>query len=197
MRQPRIKQLKLAQCLVCAVLLSVVAGCAPPAHLRPASAPEDGHLNEVGIAAVGVSSRPYVDENANFATQMWYTRELDKRWILSFISAYDDGAALAGGALRFEAISTNVFSTGAEVEGGGLWGAVSLPMDVHLHNRIHLYTAPKLGNWGSELTPFIPLGLNARLSGGLYLRLEVQMSWADFDYYNRRTHAAAAVTYDW
>ena len=193
----QVRRSKLLGKIAGAPILGAALSCAPPAHLRPPSAPEQGHTDEVGIAVVGVSSRPFVDEKASRSTQMWYTRELDRRWILSFISAYGDGALLAGSALRFEAVSSNTFSTGAEVEAGFLWGAVSVPIDLHLHDRIHLYAAPKLGNWGAELTPFVPVGLNTRLSGGLYLRVELQMSWADFDYYNRRTHAAAALTYDW
>ena len=73
----------------------------------------------------------------------------------------------------------------------------SVPLALRIIDQTWLYSAPKLGNWGPEITPFVPLGLTVRIVDGFSLRCEGQLSWADWKYYNRRLHLGLGGAIQW
>lgn len=180
-----------------AVLIAVVASaCAPVASFRPASGLMPDRSLEVGLGAARVSRRPYVDEPSATAGQAWVTGELGgHRVALSAISAFDSDALALGGALRVNAVHADRFTGGVEGEVGYLWFGVSTPIALRLFDQTHLYTAPRIFNWGIDLAFGIPVGLSVRVYDGFVLRAEWQRSWQDFKYYNRRDHVGGAVAY--
>jgi len=181
--------------LALAVVIALSA-CAPPAHLRSAALPPNAH-SELGAAAVAVTPRPYVDEPTRRVLQAWYTGRLSDRWAWSLIGAADDGAALAGGALSVQALRFERVTLGVELEGGVLWAAASVPVELRGPGELRFYAAPKLGHWGPRLSPFVPVGLSAPLGAGVFLRAEVMWSWAELQHYNARLHGSAGLAYAW
>lgn len=181
--------------LVLVALLSLL-GCAPPAHLRPGALPL-GTQSELGAAAVAVTPRPYVDEPTSHILQAWYTARLSERWSWSVIGAADTWAGLLGGALSVQALQLSPLTASVEIEGGVLWAAMSLPIELRVPGELRFYVAPKVGHWGPRFAPFIPVGLSAPLLSGISLRAEVMWSWADLEYYNARLHGSAGLAYAW
>ncbi|HKO94661.1 MAG TPA: hypothetical protein VJU61_26080, partial [Polyangiaceae bacterium] len=84
-----------------------------------------------------------------------------------------------------------------ELELGLFWAGASVPVTLQLWRGTGIYTSPRISNWGAEVTPFIPVGLTSELFGGLVLRAEAELSWANFQYYNRRLHWGFAVAHQW
>jgi hypothetical protein len=182
-----------AACLLAALLL----GCAPLASFRPPDALGPERQTEIGAGAVALSPRPYVDEPSALTGQLWATRKLASWLHVSAVGAFDDEALAAGLALQAVPVLTDLFAAGAEVELGYAWGAVALPMALRPSGWLSSYTAPRLGTLGDRLTPGIPGGVSVRVVDGFQLRAEVQVSWADFDAYQRRMHAGVAGVYAW
>jgi hypothetical protein len=178
-------------------LLPSLAACAPSQGFRPAGAVDTERPRELGVAFSSVEARPYVEETAQYLGQAWWTVRLDERWALTTLAAFDSSAAAAGAALRFQIASGQRAALAAEVEGGFAWAAVGAPATLQLWRGLALYTAPRLGTWGSDITPFVPLGVSAQIARSLALRAEAELSWADFRYYNRRLHWGFAIAHQW
>lgn len=113
---------------------------------------------------------------------------IGEAWSLSALLAVDASAVAAGAALRRDLVRGRYLTASAEVEGGFGWIAVSLPAALSIIPELGLYCSPRLGNWGPALTPFLPCGINVDLPQGLSLRGELQLTWTDFEPYNRRLH---------
>jgi hypothetical protein len=171
--------------------------CAPSQSFRPAGAPGLDREHEIGIAFSSVQPRPYVTESAEEIGQGWWATRLAEPWSFATVLAFDASALAVGAALRLDAVSTRIFTLAVEVEGGFAWGAVSLPVAVRVWDDVGAYCSPRFGNWGSDLTPFLPCGVQAELVDGVLLRGELQLSWADFEAYNRRAHWGLAVALQW
>lgn len=168
--------------------------CAPAQSLRPALPP--GRDAEVGVALARVGPRPYVVERARPLAQGWYTRRAGERWLSSIIVGFDHAALLAGAALRFQPWQ-GPLSAALEAEAGFAWAALSVPLAWQPSELVGVYCSPRLGNWGPELTGFVPCGLSAALGRGVVLRAELQLSWADFVYYNRRVSTGFGLAQQW
>lgn len=171
--------------------------CAPSQGFRPAGALDYGRDDEVGLAVSRVSARPYINETAQYVGQLWWSTRLDARWVLSAVGAFDEGSAAGGAAVRLDLASGRWAALAAEAEVGLFWGALSVPMTLRVWRRLGLYSAPRLGTWGPEVTPFLPLGISMQILDSVSLRAEGQVSWGDFKYYNRRVHWGLAGAYQW
>jgi hypothetical protein len=185
-----------------AAFAAFVGGCAPLADLRPASGIMPGRSVELGMGAAALSPRPYVEEDWRSAGQLWVSADSAPYWTLSAVAALDRGAALkkslaVGGAARINTVRTDRIASGAEGELGYAWIALSFPFALRTVDETWIYTAPRLGNFGSDVAFWLPLGVSTRLYGGFMLRAEFQTSWEDFKYYNRRTHWGGGVAYQW
>lgn len=156
-----------------------------------------GRGSEVGLGVSRVSPRPYINEASQYLGQAWWSTKLDTDWSLSAIGAFDEGSAAGGAALRFDIASGRWAALATEVEGGLFWAAFSVPMSFRVWRSNVLYTAPRLGTWGPEITPFIPLGASVQIAETLALRAEAELSWAGFEYYNRRLHGGLAIAHQW
>jgi hypothetical protein len=128
--------------------------------------------------------------------QGWWSTRVGRRWQSSVLLGFDQSALLAGGALRFLLVQDRLWAA-AEVEAGFAWAAVSLPLALELWQPVDVYCSPRLGNWGAELSGFLPCGASIDVSDGLVLRGELQLSWADFAYYNRRVHVGLGLVQQW
>ncbi|HMR06807.1 MAG TPA: hypothetical protein PKA88_13550 [Polyangiaceae bacterium] len=149
---------------------------------------------EVGAGVAQVTPRPYVDETAASAGQLWVSGQVARdRIALTAIAPFDDDAAGFGGALRFNAIDVGPFNAGVEGELGYLWLGLSTPLSLRIIDQSHVYTAPRLFNWSRDLSFGIPVGVSVRVYDGFILRAEWQRSWQDFKYYNRRDHYGGAL----
>jgi len=179
------------------VAATLTAACAPPADLRPPSALlfSDRTL-EIGAGVVHVSKRPYVDEPSRNIGQSWMTLRAASWVSFSAISAFDREGALGGGAALFRLLRTDRLVLGTSLEAGYAWGGVSASSALRLFEDSWIYTAPRLANWGDAASVGIPIGLSIHVVEGLHLRTEVQWSWEDFKYYNRRVHSGFAAAYD-
>jgi hypothetical protein len=180
------------------LLGGLLASCAPLANMRPAGMlVERGRSAEVGAAVVELGPRPYVTETWQNTGQVWATWAASRRIEVTGIGFFDDKAAAGGGALRWTPIRAKPFFGAAEIEAGYAWGAVALPLSVELHERIWIYTAPRLGNMGAYAAPGIPAGVSIEPIDRIQVRGEIQFSWRQFDPFQRRTHIGVGVGYAW
>lgn len=139
--------------------------------------------------------RPYVVEDWEPAGQIWVTGDAAKWLSLSGIGAFDTNAAAVGGAARWNALRYDRFAGGFEVELGYAWASLSVPLAVRLFDQTHVYSAPRVGNLGADVTWGVPVGLSVRVYEGFALRAEAQLSWAELLYYERRLHLGVAAAY--
>jgi hypothetical protein len=181
----------------CALAAWALAGCAPPADFRPPSALmfHDQTL-EVGAGIVNVSKRPYVDESSRNIGQSWVTVRAASWVSFSAISAFDREGAAGGGSALFRLLRTDRVILGTSAEAGYAWAGASASGALRLLEDSWLYTAPRVSNWGDVASVGIPVGLSIHVFEGLHLRTEVQWSWAELKYYNRRMHTGVAAAYD-
>jgi hypothetical protein len=179
------------------IVPGLAVACAPSQSFRPAGSLDHGRTSEVGLALSSVEKRPYVDEPTQRIGQAWFSERLDERWSLTAIGAFDTTSVLGGAALRWDAVSGQRISLAGELEVGLFWAGAAIPASVRLWRSVSVYTAPRLSNWGPEVTPFIPAGVSAEIAGTVVLRAEAQLSWAGFQYYNRRLHWGLAVAHEW
>ncbi len=178
--------------------LTLVTACAPVASMRPAGELlERQRTAELGVAMTGLGPRPYVVESWQYIGEMWGTVALGHDLEISGIGLLDDQAVAGGGAVRWTPLRPHPLAVGVEVEAGFAWAAFSLPFSLHVAPPFWIYSAPRLGNLGYYLTPSLPLGLSLETLPGLVLRAEAQISWEQFLAYQRRTHAAAGLAYQW
>lgn len=178
-------------------MVACLCGCAPLAVLRPASGIPAPRNAELGAALVRFSARPYVEESAAYTGQVWFSFEPSRHFTLSALTAFDENAAAAGFAARWNALRTGRVAVGPEAEFGYAWGAGSLGLALRTVGENWIYLAPRIGNLGFDWAPALPAGVSVDLTHGIALRAEAQLSWADFKYYNRRLHLAAGLAYQW
>jgi hypothetical protein len=174
-----------------------MVACAPSQTFRPAGSIPSGRTEEVGLAVSSVEPRPYVNESTQRLGQAWWTLQFRERWSVTALAAFDTSAALGGVAMRWDAFQSSRFALSTELQLGFVWAAASASASVRLWPGGLIYTSPRLGNWGSEVTPFLPVGLAAEIIEGTVVRAEMQVSWSDFQYYNRRIHWGVAVAHQW
>ncbi len=166
------------------------AGCAPIAGLRPLSRPLRAGDTTLGIGAARVGPRPFVDEPSAAVAQAWATRALSGAARVSIITALDADAFAGGVALAVVPFQRAGASAGLELELGYAWAAVSVPLAARVTPDLWLYSGPRLGTWGTDALPSVPLGLDVRLSPRASALAEVGLSWQDFDPNARRTTIA-------
>lgn len=184
-------------CLRLSMVWNVASACAPSQSFRPAGALTEGRQQELGLAVSSVRPRPYVTEPARELGQAWWSTRLRGPWSFATLVAFDASALAGGVALRLDVVRAPHVTLSAEVEGGFAWAALSVPMAVRVWNDVGVYCSPRLGNWGPDLTAFVPCGVHGELLRGVIVRGEVQLSWADFEYYNRRAHWGLGVAHQW
>jgi hypothetical protein len=170
--------------------------CAPSQSFRPARlVGEDAH--EVGIALSNIEARPYVVEPTQRVGQGWWATPLNEHWSLAIAAAFDASAVVGGAGLRFSIARSRRVALAVELELGLFYAGVSIPAALGLWPGGALYCSPRLGNWGPDVTPFLPCGLAVEIIDGFSVRAEGQLSWAEFQYYNRRAHWGFAVAHHW
>jgi hypothetical protein len=177
-------------------LATLGSACAPLATFRPASALVTRD-NELGLGAVAVTPRPYVDEQWLHAGQLWYTRRATSWLHLSAISAFDATAATGGVAATALPLRFDRFAAGFDAELGYGWAGAGIPISVRLFDQTRLYTTPRISNIGLHPAFGLPVGLSANVHGSGFVRLEYQTSWEEFLVYNQRNHFAAALAVQW
>jgi hypothetical protein len=171
--------------------------CAPPADFRPPSALMLGDRSfEVGAGFVNVSKRPWVEESSRNIGQSWFTARANSWLSLSAISAFDKEGALGGASALFRVVHTDRFVLGTSAEAGYAWAGASVSSAVRVLDDSWVYAAPRVANWGDVVSVGIPFGLSIHVVSGFHLRTEVQWSWAELKYYNRRVHTGIAAAYD-
>jgi hypothetical protein len=179
----------------CAALVAILGACSPIANLRPASGLMPGKKLEVGAGAAVLSPRPYVTEDWESAGQVWVSGDASSLISVAAIGAFDRDAVAAGGAFRVNLVRESRVAFGVEGELGYAWAALSLPVALRVFDQSFLYSAPRLGTWSSDPIFSVPLGLSLRIHDGFSLRAEAQLSWQNFQYFNRRAHYAGAAVY--
>lgn len=178
-----------------ALALGATAGCAPIQSFRPAGALVDGKTAEIGAGSSVLGPRPYVDEKARGVGQLWVSKQVRKRIMLSGMGAFDVAAAALGGGLRVDVVRTSRVFASVEGELGFAWAAVLLPASVRLGSGALLYTGPRLGTRGATWALDVPLGISAPLSAGWVLRAEYASSWGELKNYQHRHSLGMAVAY--
>jgi hypothetical protein len=152
---------------------------------------------ELGLGAVAVSPRPYVDEQWLHAGQFWFNARAASWLNLSAIAAFDPEAVGVGVGATFLLIRADRFAGGLEGELGYGWGAAGLPFALRLFEQNWLYCTPRVSNFGIYPALGVPAGLSLHLHEGAFLRLEYQTSWAQLQAYNQRNHFGAALAVQW
>jgi hypothetical protein len=180
-----------------ALVVVGTSGCGPLGSFRPVSVPISGTNYEVGLGAVTVSPRPYVDERWRQAGQAWFTLKATDWLQLSGISAFDAEALGVGVGATASILRGNRFAAGVGAEVGYGWGAISLPFALRLFEQSWLYGAPRISNYGIDPVVGLPIGLSLHIERGAFLRLEYQSSWVELQAYNLRHHFGAALAVQW
>jgi hypothetical protein len=178
-----------------AALIQAVA-CAPSQSFRPASL-RGAPAHEVGLALSNVEARPYVVEPTQRVGQGWWSVPLNEHWALTALAAFDASSVLGGAGLRMSVARTRRVALAVELEVGLFYAGLSVPAALGLWPGSALYCSPRLGNWGPDITAFVPCGLTVAVVDGFSIRAEGQVSWAEFQYYNRRVHWGFAVAHQW
>lgn len=173
----------------------LLIGCGPVASFRPASGLMPDRHAEAGFGMAEVSPRPYVEEPAATAGQAWLSGRVTPLVDLTALTAFDDDAVAGGLAARFTPLRTDRLAASFEQELGYAWFAASTPVALRLVDQTWLYTAPRFGTWGAELSFMVGLGASVRVYDGMMLRAEWNRSWQDFKYYNRRDHRGLALAH--
>ena len=179
------------------LLLLLLSSCAPLGELRPASGMMPGKTFEIGSGVVHVSPRQYVEESPSNTGMLWGSADVSRVINLSIISAFDTNALAVGAAVRVNALKYDRFAGGVELQLGHAWGALVLPVAARLFDQTWVYASPRFGTLGRDLAFGAPVGVSVRVWNGLAVRGEVQTSWKDFKYYNRRIHSALGVAWQW
>lgn len=180
---------------VAMALAAAVGGCSPIANLRPASGLMPGKKLEVGAGAAALGPRPFVAEDWESTGQVWVSGNTSSSITLSAIGAFDTDAFAAGGAVRLNIVREELVAFGVEGELGYAWAALSLPVALRLFDESWIYSAPRLGTWSTDGIFSVPLGVSLRIYEGFALRGEAQVSWQNFQSFNRRVHLAGAAVY--
>jgi hypothetical protein len=180
-----------------ALAIAVSHGCAPLASLRPASALMAGRDNEIGLGAVTVSPRAFVDEPWLRSGQLWVSHRATSWLDLSAISAFDPEAATLGIGATALVIRADRFAAGVQGGLGYGWAEGGLPLSLRLFDKTWLYGTPRVTNIGIYPAMSLPVGLSLHVADAAFVRLEYQSSWQQFVAYNQRNHFAAALAVQW
>jgi hypothetical protein len=180
-----------------ALVLLPIAACAPLGSFRPASALSGDRSWELGLGAVAVGPRPYVDEDWKQAGQAWLSTRATPWLNVSAISAFDPRAAALGVGAVALPIRGSRFIGGVEGELGYGWGALALPAALRLFEQNWIYASPRVGNFGIYPSVGVPLGLSLHVRKGAFLRIEYQATWVELRAYNFRSHLGAAMAVQW
>jgi len=154
-----------------------------------------GRGAELGAAGVVVSPRQQVEEPARAAGQLWAMTRAGGRFTLSAIGAFDDDALGLGVAARFDAIETDRFAGGVELELGYAWAALSLPVAVRMFGRSWAYSGPRLSTWGIQPLASLPAGASFHAGDGVFVRAEGQVLIQDFVWGQPRWTAGLGAAY--
>lgn len=177
------------------MMLATASGCAPPAHMRPMVPMLPGHNGELGAAYAAVGPRPVGQDGWGHGTQAWGLLQPTTTFDMSVVGVFADGVT-AGLALRWRGFESDHFAAGVGAELGVGWIALNLPVAVQLQERMWLYSAPQVGNWGLDLESIrLPVGLDVRVADQVHLRGEAQLNYPDFDPYKRRLHMGFGLAY--
>jgi len=178
-------------------MVALLMACAPAGSLRPPPSPAPGNTVELGSGVVAQVPRSWVDEPWRAAVQMWGGGHISDRVELATIVMLDDLGIASGIALRWLPVETDRLTAGLELQVGWLWIAVAVPVSARLFGQTRLYTAPRIGTFGAEWTPALPLGVSLGFPRNVDLRLEGQVSWPGFHASGRRAHLSAAAAHQW
>jgi len=179
------------------VAFALIPGCGPLATLRPISALAGQGSRELGLGAVAVSPRPYVDERWSQAGQLWFTAKATPWLQLSGISAFDAGALGVGLGATALLVRGSSFMAGVQAEAGYGWAAGGLPFAARLFDQTWIYAEPRVTNLGIYPAVGTPIGLSLHIEKGAFLRLEYQASWERLQSFNLRHHLAAGFAVQW
>jgi hypothetical protein len=175
----------------------MMASCAPLGTFRPVSALMNDRDREIGLGAVTVSPRPYVDEPWRQAGQLWFSTKATSWLNLSAISTFDAqalGVGIGGTALI---VQSNRFAAGVEAEAGYGWAAAGIPIAGRLFEQTWIYASPRVTNYGIYPALSLPAGLSVHLEKGAFVRLEYQASWVNLQAYELRHHFGTAMVVQW
>lgn len=175
----------------------VTTSCGPLAAFRPISAMMNEKTRELGLGAVAVSPRPYVDEPWRQAGQLWFTTRAASWLNLSAISAFDAEALGVGVGAAVPVVRSSHFAAGVEAEAGYGWAAASIPLAGRLFDKNWIYGAPRVTNVGIYPALGLPIGLSVHVNQGAFVRLEYQPSWTNLQAYELRHHLGAALAVQW
>lgn len=181
--------------VIAAVTLAL--GCAPVQSFRPADGLMDGKTSELGMGAAVIGPRPYVEERAHGVGQLWISKQVHKRVMLTGMGAFDVAAAALGGGLRLDMIKTRRFAASVEGELGFAWGALVFPASVRVAGPARLYTGPRLGSRGVNWAIDLPVGISMPLVGSWVARAEYSSSWVELMHYQHRHLLGLAVAYQY
>lgn len=185
-------------CSIIAIFLwCTTAGCGPLAAFRPISALLGETTKELGLGAVAVSPRPYVDEPWRQAGQLWFSTRMTSWLNLSGIAAFDAEALGVGVGADIPIFRGRRFAAGVEAEAGYGWGAAAIPMSLRLFGQNWVYSAPRVTNIGIYPAVGLPIGLSVHVERGAFVRLEYQPTWTNLHAYELRHHLGAALAVQW
>ncbi|MET0591129.1 MAG: hypothetical protein ABW133_00415 [Polyangiaceae bacterium] len=171
--------------------------CGPLGSFRPITALAPQSSYELGLGAVAVSPRPYVDERWNQAGQLWFTTRANSWLQLSAISAFDTGALGIGAGATATAFRSHYFAVGVEAEGGYGWLGGSLPFALRIFEETWFYGAPRVSNFGIYPAFGTPVGVSWHVDKGAFVRFEYQASWTQLQAYQMRHHFGAGLAVQW
>ena len=152
---------------------------------------------ELGLGAIAVSPRPYVDEPWRHAGQLWFTTRATSWLNLSGIAAFDAEALGAGVGASVPILRASRFAAGVEADAGYGWAGAAIPMAGRLFGQTWIYSAPRVTNIGVYPAFVLPIGLSLHVDKGAFVRLEYQPSWANLQAYELRHHLGAALAVQW
>jgi len=152
---------------------------------------------ELGLGAVAVSPRPYVDEQWRHAGQLWFTTRATSWLNLSGIAAFDPEAMGVGVGASLPLVRGSRFVAGVEGDAGYGWAGAAIPLAFRPFGQNWVYGAPRVTNVGIYPALVLPVGLSVHVDKGAFVRLEYQPSWTNLQAYELRHHLGAALAVQW
>lgn len=177
--------------------VTLALGCAPVQSFRPADGLMEGKTSEIGMGGAVIGPRPYVDERAHGVGQLWISKQVHKRVMLTGMGAFDVAAAALGGGLRLDVVKTRRVAASVEGELGFAWGALVVPASIRLVGSARLYTGPRLGTRGVNWAVDLPVGISMPLTGSWVVRAEYSSSWVELRNYQQRHMIGLGVAYQY
>ena len=124
----------LSKVWVAMIATAVLAGCAPPAHMRPMTPFLPGQRGELGAAWAAVGPRPIGPQEWEHGSQAWGSFQPTPRFDMSVVGVFADGVT-AGLAFRWRAIESAWATAGVGAELGIGWMSFNLPVAL-LHGAL-------------------------------------------------------------